>query len=465
MDRLKAMFTPLKADEGEYEPLSPDNASIEGSTYTVSDNGLEDGEEVPFSWLEYGIFVLLGVAMLWSWNMFLAAAPYFQKRFASDAWVLENFQSAITSTFTFTTLAAMLVLTNIQSTASYPFRISTGLLANTCVFATIAVSTKYFLWISPGFYLAIMLVLVSISAWSTGLIQNGALAYAGSFGRPEYTQAIMAGQGVAGVLPAMAQIVSVLSVSAPKPEPTSDPDEPAVVSNAAGIYFLAAVVVSLLALASFFPLVARHNTLVEHRMAAQLAESFNSIEEAERAARRYVSIPRLFRKLPFTSGAVFMCMLVAMFFPVFTSKILSVHEGQDPDKRIFTPGVFIPLGFFFWNLGDLLGRMAAALPLWGLRDRPRALFAFGMARTLFLPLYLLCNVRGRGTVVDSDLFYLLVVQFPFGLTNGWLCSAAMMTAGDWVNDSEKEAAGGFMGLSLVSGLTVGSLLSFTAAGI
>lgn len=394
-------------------------------------------------------------------NMFLAAAPYFQKRFASDPWVLENFQSAITSTFTFTTLAAMLLLTNIQSSASYPFRISTGLLTNTLVFAVLAFTTKYFLSASPGAYLALMLVLVCLSAWSTGLIQNGALAYAGSFGRAEYTQAVMAGQGVAGVLPAVAQISSVLFVSAPESQPASG--EPTT-SNAAGVYFLTAVLVCLLALASLFPLVHRHNALLERRMAAQLAESVTSVEEAERAARRYVSIPRLFRKLPFVSGAVFVCMAVAMFFPVFTSKILSVHSPDE--SRLFAPAVFIPLGFFFWNLGDLLGRMAAALPLPGPKERqPAALFAFGVARTLFLPLYLLCNVRGRGAVVDSDLFYLLAVQFPFGLTNGWLCSAAMMTAGDWVDDSEREAAGGFMGLALVTGLTFGSLLSFTAAGI
>jgi equilibrative nucleoside transporter 1/2/3 len=401
--------------------------------------------------------------------MFLAAAPYFQKRFESDPWVLENFQSAITSTFTLTALAAMLVLTNIQSSASYPFRISTGLLINTLVFAAMALTTKSFLSISAPAYLALVLGLVSLSAWANGLIQNGALAYAGSFGRPEYTQAIMAGQGIAGVLPAVAQISSVLFASAPpKPDPAVPPaDQPPVhTSNAAGIYFLTAVLISLLALASFFPLVRRHNTLVEHRMAAQLAESVTSVEEAERAARRYVSIPQLFRKLPFVSGAVFMCMLVAMFFPVFTSKILSVHHGSDDDNsgRLFAPGVFIPLGFFFWNLGDLLGRMAAVIPL-RLARRPTVLFAFGVARTLFLPLYLLCNIRGRGAVVDSDLFYLLVVQFPFGLTNGWLCSSAMMAAGDWVADSEREAAGGFMGLALVAGLTVGSLLSFTAAGI
>jgi len=39
----------------------------------------------------------------------------------------------------------------------------------------------------------------------------------------------------------------------------------------------------------------------------------------------------------------------------------------------------------------------------------------------------------------------------------------MMGAGQWVDPEEREAAGGFMGLMLVSGLTVGSALSFTVA--
>lgn len=65
MDRLKAMFaTPKKGNEDEYEPLTDDSGTIEGSTYTVND---EDVEEVPFSWMEYSIFALLGVAMLWAW--------------------------------------------------------------------------------------------------------------------------------------------------------------------------------------------------------------------------------------------------------------------------------------------------------------------------------------------------------------------------------------------------------------
>lgn len=75
MDRLRTIFTaPKKADEAEYEPLTEDNdtRTLEGSTYTVSDGEVE---EVPFSWLEYCVFVLLGVAMLWSWYVTAAFWP------------------------------------------------------------------------------------------------------------------------------------------------------------------------------------------------------------------------------------------------------------------------------------------------------------------------------------------------------------------------------------------------------
>ena len=63
----------------------------------------------------------------------------------------------------------------------------------------------------------------------------------------------------------------------------------------------------------------------------------------------------------------------------------------------------------------------------------------------------------------SDIFYLLIVQYLFGVTNGVLGSACMMGAGEWVEEEEREAAGGFMGMWLVGGLSVGSLLSFLAA--
>jgi solute carrier family 29 (equilibrative nucleoside transporter), member 1/2/3 len=64
LDRArKALGRRPSAESQEYEPLtgSEEFAALEGSTV------LEPQAEVPFSWLEYGIFALLGVAMLWAW--------------------------------------------------------------------------------------------------------------------------------------------------------------------------------------------------------------------------------------------------------------------------------------------------------------------------------------------------------------------------------------------------------------
>ena len=83
------------------------------------------------------------------------------------------------------------------------------------------------------------------------------------------------------------------------------------------------------------------------------------------------------------------------------------------------------------------------------------------SRIVWIGLYELCNIRGKGAVVASDFFYLVVVQLLFGLTNGYVGSSCMIGAALYVDDEEKEAAGGFMSLCLVFGLTIGSLASFS----
>ncbi|CEF83172.1 hypothetical protein SNK05_008079 [Fusarium graminearum] len=440
----------------EYEPLTGNEEAtpLEGSTQ------LEGQHELPFSWVEYSIFGLLGVAMLWAWNMFLAAAPYFTARFAGDAWIQANFQSAILTVSTVTNLGAMLVLTSIQYSASYPFRINLALVINVATFGLLTASTVLGLSASPTVYLVFLLATVAAAALAAGLIQNGAFAFAASFGRPEYMQAIMAGQGIAGVLPPLAQVFTVLAFP-PDKENASKGASAEDGQASAFVYFLTAVIVSVVALVSFIPLVRRHNHIIENRMVEQMNESMHSIEEAERAARKVTSLWRLFTKLHWLSIGVALTFTATMFMPVFTAKIHSVKETSG---AFYQPAAFIPLGFFFWNLGDLGGRVATMLPF-SLRHRPFALFILAVVRYGWLPLYLLCNIDNRGAIVSSDFFYLCIVQLVFGLTNGWLGSSFMMASGEWVDEGEREAAGGFMGLCLVAGLSVGSLLSFTVADI
>lgn len=302
----------------------------------------------------------------------------------------------------------------------------------------------------------------------SGLCQNGIFAYVSGFGQPQYTQGIMTGQGIAGVLPCIAQIVSVLSVQGPKGAPAPgggvpSPDPPApgpqpVKSSAALAYFLTATIISVATLFAFSYLATRHRKSASHGTATTTPEAPDELQPE----RKPVSMVVLFRKLFWLAGGVFLVFAVTMFFPVFTQRILSVRPPADQPAYL-QPASFIPLAFLFWNIGDLVGRMLTAVPAISLIHRPRIVFSLAVLRIAWIGLYHLCNVRDQGAVVNSDVFYLVVVQMLFGLSNGYLGSMCMIGAGEWVDPEEREAAGGFMSLCLVAGLAVGSLASFFIA--
>ncbi|KAF2836731.1 hypothetical protein M501DRAFT_959376 [Patellaria atrata CBS 101060] len=434
-------------------------------SYEVLDGGSEtpDGERIEddrerFSWIDYSIFFLLGIAMLWAWNMFLAAGPYFQRRFQSNERILKNFQSAELSVSTLTNLGSTLILAKLQANASYPKRIMSSLMINIIVLTLLAISTKLFNDVSASGYFGFLIVMVFTTSLATGLCQNGIFAFVSGFGREEYTQAIMTGQAVAGVLPCIAQIVSVLSVPV-KNVGTNIPEES---STSAFVYFLTATGIFAITFVAFMYLLSRHRAMHARRKAS-IINSDHAATEGQDPARRSIPLTLLLKKLFWLSSTAFMTFGVTMMFPVFTQIIVSV---QDPEHspRIFRDASFIPLAFLFWNSGDLLGRLLTAIPAISLTHRPRVLLVLAVSRLAFIPLYLLCNIRGEGAVVNSDLFYLVIVQLLFGLTNGYIGSSCMMGATEWVDVEEREAAGGFMALCLIAGLAVGSLLSFVAAG-
>lgn len=461
MDRLRAL---LKGrEEPEYERLE-DETTIE------EENSQELIRKPSFSYTAYAIFLLLGVSMLWAWNMFLAAGPYFQHRFQDNEWIFNNFQSAEISVSTVINLVSMLTLTRLQAGASYPKRIISSLVINMITFALLALFTEAFLGISAKAYFGFLIVTISFSSLAAALCQNGIFAYVTGFGEPRYTQGIMTGQAVAGVLPCIAQIVTVLSVhgsahSPPHGGPHIPPHSggppsrgpPPVHPSSAFAYFITATAISVSTLLAFLYLLTRE------RVPVQLQD--HGTEDVSDVPEEHKQIPLhiLCRKLFWLASAVFLTFGITMVFPVFTQRITSVRPPQ-AQPPLFQPPSFVPLAFLFWNSGDLFGRLLTAVPSLSLTHRPRIVFILSVSRVVFIGLYYLCNIRGQGAIVKSDFFYLVVVQLLFGLTNGYLGSTCMIGAGEWVEPEEREAAGGFMVLCLVAGLTVGSLASFFAAG-
>ncbi len=61
MDRIRRLFQ----FQQPYEPIDED-----GDDAAISEDGAEDASEPrenPFSQVEYWIFLLMGIAMLWAW--------------------------------------------------------------------------------------------------------------------------------------------------------------------------------------------------------------------------------------------------------------------------------------------------------------------------------------------------------------------------------------------------------------
>ncbi|KAF2714735.1 hypothetical protein K504DRAFT_529010 [Pleomassaria siparia CBS 279.74] len=454
MDRLRNAQRRIFGSEESEGRIDASYEPLEGGSEGLDGEPIEHASHEEFSWIDYSIFMLLGIAMLWAWNMFLAAAPYFQHRFESDDRLLRNFQSTELSVSTVGSFGSIIVLTKLQARASYPKRIMASLMINLVVFVFLALSTRLFLGVSAGVYFVFLMILVLCTSLAAALCQNGLFAYVSGFGREEYTQAIMMGQGIAGVLPCIAQIVSVLSV----PERKSEQGAPQESSTSAFAYFLTATVICTSSLVAFAYLRSRHGS--RERIKHILDSDEESVAPGE---TKEVPLSRLLRKLFWLGGAVFLTFAITMMFPVFTGQIQSVRDPLSA-PRLFQPSSFIPLAFLFWNIGDLIGRVLPAVPALSLTSQPRVLFILAVSRVIFIPMYFLCNIGGKGAKVNSDVFYLLVVQVFYGISNGYVGSSCMMGFVEWVDSEEREAAGGFMSLCLVAGLTAGSFLSFLAAG-
>ncbi|KAI8142258.1 equilibrative nucleoside transporter [Fennellomyces sp. T-0311] len=336
-------------------------------------------------------------------------------------------------------------------------------LINTAIFGimatTVATSmqgTTYF-----GFTMALLI----LTGATTSVFQIAVFAEACRL-PPRYVQAVMSGQGVAGVAVAVASILSAFAGSA-----TEAPDE-AAVTRSAFLYFMAAFGITVAALIGRVivtrqPFYIRQmnvdpailtNSVVDEEVDDE--QQFFSNDEAELSIRAIVGKSS---KLVFAVGYIFVITL--MLFPSITALIKSVsrHAPQVQGNRFFDDDVFVAFHFVLFNVGDWVGR---TLPIFkSMRTfKPNLLMMFTLLRTIFVPTFLFCNVvasdRKLPVLIDNDVVYFLLVWI-FAVSNGWLGSLTMMAAPQQVTSAaEKSLVGSVMSFSLVVGLAIGGSMSF-----
>ncbi|PMD12011.1 hypothetical protein NA56DRAFT_57547 [Hyaloscypha hepaticicola] len=396
-----------------------------------------------FALSEYIGFFTIGLSMMWTWSMILQAVPYLQQRFETNATILRYFQASYLLCFAIIILLTTVTLSACQEhqQPAYRARLKAALCAYVAVAALLMLSTIGRYHVRAEIYFPFTLAMVVVTAVANGLSQNAAFAFAAGFGRTEYAPAIMTGEALAGLLPSVIEIVSALAF--PSVYFGVDAAQSPRTSVLTLGYFLSAMLVGMISLGALGFLIPR-----------------SRIRSASERCMASSNWAKLFSKLQWPALANFSCLCISSVSPVFVAKITSVvPEGNAP--ILLRAQAFIPLAIILWNIGDLVGSVLAVSSRFLIR-RPFLIFIFSLLRIGFIPLYLICNIDGNGSLV-GDWFYLVIVQFLFGVTHGWLSGASMMGVPAWVSEEDREAAGAFMGMTLVGGLVAGSMLGLAAA--
>lgn len=441
-------------------------------------------EDVPLftklRYLPFLTFLFVGIGLLWPWNNILSATLYFQNNlFQSTTVYAKFFTSSMMTTSTITSLIFNLYLSKRQH--SYNQRVTRGLFWQILTFLILTLLSYIVTLIKHipvGLIFLLVMILVGMSTVATALTQNGIMAIANVFG-PQFSQSVMLGQAVAGVLPST--VLFFVALIKNDNQVSDDPDTETMNTSGVLFYFMTTVVVCVFSIflyrmsningilltmiktsnknginVSRGGLVDQDNNLLNYNEAVR--EQDNNIDN------RMNTIPLgvLYYKLKYLLLSIFFTFVVTLIFPVFASTIKVNKLPLDNTQ-------FVPLVFTVWNIGDLYGRVLADLPTFkDPRITPRVIFIYSLSRTFCIPLFLYFTLKNQKPINKSlwlDLTYILL-QFLFGITNGHVISLSFMKVPEQLDtDEEKEAAGGLTSVFVSIGLAAGSLVSYVFVAI
>lgn len=404
---------------------------------------------IHLSQLRYFTYALIGVGILWPWNCFLSASGYYIHRFESTPILSKVYSSTMMLVSTITQTGANVVLAKRQQGANYDWRIKFGFYVTAVIFLVMSLTCVVPLFLSMGnvvFFVLLMAMVLGLAV-ATAFSQNGAMATANVLG-PVYANAVMVGQAVAGVLPSTALIFSIFLTGSHKSPETGDRDV------GISLYYFTASVIAIALVALLVVSQRLGDEELYQQLLSVMDEEGDIVNDGE-----VVPFSVLWSRLRYIVLAIMLTFAVTLAFPVFALEVILVRP--EPRLFFFTDKVFIPVVFFTWNLGDLLGRVLCGFSVTRMFiTDPKTLFWYSVARIGFIPLLFTTNLQGKGAIINSDAWYLFL-QLAFGISNGQLATLSFMAVGDHCkSEAEKEAAGGFTTVFLSVGLMVGSLLLY-----
>uniref|UniRef100_A0A8B9HHG4 Solute carrier family 29 member 1 (Augustine blood group) n=1 Tax=Astyanax mexicanus TaxID=7994 RepID=A0A8B9HHG4_ASTMX len=388
------------------------------------------------------IFFILGLGTLLPWNFFMTAG-------GDTRTVLE---AKFNNVMTLCAMVPLLIFTCLNSfihqRIPQKLRISGSLSVILVVFLITAILVKVDMDPLP-FFTFTMIKIVCINSF--GAILQGSLFGLAGMLPASYTTPIMSGQGLAGAFAAFSMICALATGSK--------------LQDSAFGYFITACVVILLAIISYHAL----PKMVQAK-AVFFLSNFSIIRMFEAAGEKRpvvsltdedthtVSVFAIFKKIWVMALSVcFVFTITIGTFPAVTVEVKSTVKN-DGIWDIY----FIPVScFLLFNLMDWAGRSLTAVCMWPGKDSIW-LPILVIARVVFVPLFVLCNVQPRyylPVVFAHDAWY-IIFMILFSFSNGYLASLCMCFGPKKVSQHEAETAGAIMAFFLSLGLALGAALSF-----
>lgn len=396
-------------------------------------------------------FFLFGVVVLLPWNFIATASDFWMYKFrnvtAGDSFsplerthLQTTFFGAFAVASTLPSLLAVYLGTQFSHRIRQEVRNILGLCL--CIFllaivtAFVKISTDS--WQYGFFVLTIVLIVLlnGVVSWLQGAITGLAAML------PQgYMHYYVIGMAVAGVLASVVQIITLMG--------HTDPTTSALAYFLCALGLVAAALVCFIAVQSseFF----KHS--VKHPQGN--IQGLISYEDLEVNVSPLVILRKMWMQGA-SAGLTFL--VTGAVFPAVTVLVVSenVQSGSAWTGRFFTP----VCNYLLFNLSDMSGRMACLFSPVS-EKWEKHLLVLSAWRLVPMVLLMLCNAQPRVylPVVFSDDLSFVVLIVVFGLSNGYLLSAAMMQVPMKVETYLQEKAGFVMCMCAVVGLTIGSFIT------
>jgi len=304
-------------------------------------------------------------------------------------------------------------------------------------------------------FLMVTLASVVVININAAIFQGGILGVAGKF-PPAYMGAVFSGQAVGGIFASGTNVV-VLALGATPVQ-------------SAFFCFVLSVVFLFSALIAYA--VATRSEFYQFYLGEEGSSDVEKKPEDSKLLDNGVSAPtipvkvnpgRVLLQISPYAAAVFFCFLVTLgCFPAITMQVVSTLPADSAWSKTF----YVPVAcFLLFNIGDYLGRFLASLIAW---PKPGKVGSFitlflSLARVVFIPLFLFCNIRPaeRGVTFvafESDVAY-IIIMLLFSVSNGYVGSICMMSGPQVVRGEEAQTAASLMVALLGLGLGSGAFLS------